>query len=142
VREKEERRMVWIFYPLLTVPFSYPFPPVFVSCFLLLFVDTNYFSIHYHTRTQPFPTLFPFRLFFFFPLIRFLGSYYHSLITHFFPYLFLSSFFLFSLLFPFSHIYSQNTYNSSIQPFILDPADGQGPVGILVAFCSIFFACT
>lgn len=101
--------------------------PCFVSYFLLLFVDTNnYFGLRYHTRAQPFLTLFPFRPFFFF----FSLSFYSLLgfLLPFFNYTLLSiSFSLFPFLFPFSYVYSRKTYTLSIQPFTLDPTDGQGP---------------
>jgi hypothetical protein len=59
-----------------------------------------------------------------FSSIRLLGSHYYSLITLFFPIFF----FPFYYLSP-SYVYSRNTYNVGIQPFILDSADGQGPGG-------------
>lgn len=71
--------------------------PSFVSYFLLLFVDTNYIGLRYHTRAQPFLTLFPFR-----PFFSFFLSFYSLLVflLPFFNYTLLSiSFSLFLLFF-------------------------------------------
>jgi len=74
-------------------------------------------------RFSPYFLSVPF--FFFFSL-----SFYSLLgfLLPFFNYTLLSiSFSLFPFLFPFSYVYSRKTYTLSIQPFTLDPTDGQGP---------------
>ena len=120
---------------------SIHFSQCLFSCrfFLLLFVDTNYFGLRYYTQTQPFFTLFPFRLFYF----RFLGSYYHPLITHFFPYFFLSFFFfIFFFSIPFSHMSILGARTTrAFNPSFLILQTGKIPAGYMVAFCSpIFFS--
>lgn len=71
-----------------------------------------------------------------------LPSFNYTLLSIFFSLFFFLHFFLFYSLF--SYVYSRSTYNSSIQPFILDPADGQDPGGIYgsVLFTNFFFVCT
>lgn len=108
--------MVWIFYPLLTVSFSCRFPPVLspVSSYLLSIPTTLVYAITpEHNRFSPYSLSVFFSLSFY-SLLGFLVPFFNY--TPFF-HIFFSLFFL-----PFfSCVYSRNTYNSSIQPFILGP---------------------
>jgi len=115
-------------------------PPCFVSCFLILFVDTNYFGLRYHTRTQPFLTLFPFGLFFlsFYSLLGFLLPFFnYTLLSMSFSLFF---FFPFFYSIPFSHMSILGTRTTrAFNPSFLILQTGKIPAGYGSVLFNFFF---
>ena len=121
-------------YPLLTVSFSCRFPPLFRLLFPLTFYR---YQLLWFTLSQPFLTLFPFRLFFFLSLLGFLLPFFNYTLL---SISFFSFFFFLSI--PFSHMSILGPRTTrAFNPSFLILQTGKIPAGYgSVLFTNFFFS--
>lgn len=110
--------------------FHVAFPPCFVSCFLLLFIDTNYFGLRYHNRFSPYFL----SVFFFLSLLGFLLPFFNYTLLS------ISFFSFFFLSIPFSHMSILGPRTTrAFNPSFLILQTGKIPTGYGSVLFTIFF---